>query len=61
MSLSRIFTPDHARYEGVRPINVYLLRVFFALMVLFVAPGSWSTILTNEGAWDRFRAMAFCV
>ena len=61
MWLSRIFTPDDARYEGVRPINIYLLRVFYALMVLFVATDSWSTIVTHEGAWDRFRAMAFCV
>lgn len=61
MSLSRIFTPDYARYEGVRPINVYALRVLYALMALFVATDSWRTILTHEGPWDRFRAMAFCV
>jgi hypothetical protein len=25
-----IFKPDYERYEGVRPINIYLLRLLFA-------------------------------
>jgi hypothetical protein len=32
-----LFTPDHDRYEGVRPINIYLLRLFYFLMAAFVA------------------------
>ena len=24
-----IFKPDYERYEGVRPINIYLLRLLF--------------------------------
>ena len=61
MSISRIFTPDHVRYEGVRPINIWLLRLFYFLMFAFVASDSWRAIITHEGSWDHVRAVAFCV
>lgn len=56
-----IFTPNYDKWEGVRPVNIYLLRLFYFLMAFFVATDSWKALLTNEGPWDRFRAMAFCV
>jgi len=56
-----VFTPNHRKYEGVRPINIYLLRVFYFLMAAFVATDSWSAIISHEGEWDRFRAVALCV
>ena len=59
--IANVFTPDYARYEGVRPINIYLLRLLFFLMAAFVATDSWMTLITHEGPWDRFRALAFCV
>jgi len=48
-SVKAIFKPDYERYEGVRPINIYLLRLLFLLVVLFVASDSWSAILKHEG------------
>ena len=30
--LKYIFTPNHDMYDGVRPINIYLLRLFYFLM-----------------------------
>lgn len=60
-TIRSVFTPDYARYEGVRPINIYLLRLLCFLMVAFVATDAWMTIITHEGPWDRFRALAFCV
>ena len=60
-NIKTIFTPDYVRYEGVRPINIYLLRLFYFLMVFFVATDSWRGIITHEGPWDRFRAMSVCV
>ncbi len=59
--ITYIFTPNDERYEGVRPINIYLLRLFYFLMAVFVATDSWKAIIDHEGTWDRFRAMAFCV
>lgn len=60
-ALAYVVTPNHAKYDGVRPLNIYLLRVFYFLMAAFVATDSWSSIITHEGPWDRFRAMAVCV
>ena len=59
--ITYIFTPDHDRYEGVRPVNIYLLRLLYFLMAIGVATEAWSTILTHEGAWDHTRAVAWCI
>lgn len=61
MFLRHLFTPDHRRYEGVRPINVWGLRVFYALMAAFVATEAWRTLLAHEGAWEPMTALAYCV
>ena len=31
MSITRIFGADHERWDGVRPINIYLLRTVYLL------------------------------
>jgi hypothetical protein len=56
-----IFTPNYDKYDGVRPINIYLLRLFYFLMAAFVATDAWGAIISHEGEWDRFRAMSLCV
>jgi hypothetical protein len=56
-----IFRPDYERYQGVRPINVYLLRLLFLLVVVLVGSDSWSAILSHEGEWDHVRAAAMCM
>jgi hypothetical protein len=60
-SITAIFKPDYERYEGVRPINIYLLRLLFSLVVVFVASDSWSTILKHQGQWDHVKAAAVCM
>ncbi len=60
-SIKAIFGPDYERYEGVRPINIYLLRLLFLLVVVFVASDSWSTILKHQGQWDHVKAAAVCM
>jgi len=59
--VKNIFKPDNERYEGVRPINIYLLRLLFALVFLFVGFDSWSSIITHKGPWDHVRAAALCM
>jgi hypothetical protein len=61
MSIKTIFTPDYVHYEGVRPINIYLLRLIYFLMLVFVGSDSWISIITHQGPWDHVRAVAFCV
>lgn len=56
-----IFGPDPERYEGVYKINIYLLRLLYFLMIIFVARDSWTTILNHQGPWDPLQAIAFCV
>ena len=59
-SIKNIFRPDYEHYEGVRRINIYVMRLFFALMFVFVATDSWRVIFTHEGAWDPTGAVAWC-
>jgi hypothetical protein len=61
MKLISIFTPDHVRYEGVRPFNIWLLRLVYFLMAAFVAPEAWRELLTHEGPWNPTHAAAWCV
>ena len=56
-----MFRPDHLRYEGVRPINIYLLRVLYLLMFVGVGIPTWGEVLNHAGPWDHVRAVAFCV
>jgi hypothetical protein len=60
-SIKTIFEPDHEHYEGVRRINIYLMRLVFALTFLFVGAESWTQIITHKGSWDHVKAVAFCV
>lgn len=61
MSLPRFLARDWQRWDGVRPINIALLRLFYFLMAAFVATDAWRGILTHSGPWDPVRAVAICV
>lgn len=61
MRLRDFFLPDHRRYEGVWPINIWGLRLFYALMAAFVATDAWATLLRHEGPWAPMTALAYCV
>ena len=58
--LESTFAPEHARYDGVRPINVWLLRLFYFLMAAFVGTDAWRELLSHQGPWDHVRAVAWC-
>jgi hypothetical protein len=49
------------RFEGVRPANIYLLRLLYALMFLVLGRSTWTEILTHQGAWEGLDAMAWTV
>jgi hypothetical protein len=59
-SIKNIFIPDYEHYEGVRRINIYVMRLFFALMFVFVATDSWTVLFTHKGTWDPTKAVAWC-
>lgn len=54
-----IFRPS-ARYEGVRPINIYLLRLLYILMFFVLGHDTWTHILTHQGTWEPFNGVAWC-
>ncbi|MEA3108231.1 MAG: hypothetical protein QOI88_2836, partial [Gammaproteobacteria bacterium] len=55
-----IFQRDD-RYEGVRRINIYLLRLLYILMFFVLGRDTWTHILTHRGSWQPDDAMAWCV
>ncbi|WP_257386026.1 hypothetical protein [Tahibacter caeni] len=55
------FVSDPRRHDGVRPVQIWGLRLFYLLMLVFVVPEAWGALLRHEGPWDHLRAVAFCV
>ena len=55
-----IFQRDD-RYEGVRKINIYLLRLVFILMFFVLGRVTWTHILTHRGIWEPTDAVVWCV
>ena len=60
-AFARLFASDPQRHEGVRPVQILGLRLFYLLMLLFVVPEAWGALLRHQGPWDHVRAVAFCV
>jgi hypothetical protein len=60
-AFARVFASDPQRHEGVRPVQIWGLRLFYLLMVVFVAPSAWRGLLAHDGAWDPVRAVAIAV
>jgi hypothetical protein len=46
--LKPIFQPDE-RYESVRRVNIYLLRLLYILMFFVLGRETWTEILTHRG------------
>ncbi|UXI65904.1 hypothetical protein [Tahibacter amnicola] len=62
MDFARPFRSDPQRHDGVRPIQIWGLRLFYLLMLVFVAPTAWSVLLTHQGEWKApLSAIAWAV
>ena len=59
-SLFASFQPTK-KYDGVRPIHIYLLRILYTLMFFVLGKQTWTHILTHQGAWEPTNAIAWCV
>jgi hypothetical protein len=59
--MAKILAPDYGHYDGVRPINIYALRLIYFLMLVFVGTDSWMGLIRHQGPWDPVRAVAVCV
>jgi hypothetical protein len=49
------------KYENVRPIHIYLLRLLYILMFFVLGRNTWTQILTHKGPWDPTNAVVWCV
>ncbi|MCC2615507.1 hypothetical protein LJ739_04540 [Aestuariibacter halophilus] len=49
------------KYDGIRPINIYAMRVIYALMATALAFDVWSYIATYDQVWDPSEAMDWSV
>lgn len=58
--LARLWQHD-ARHEGVMRINLYLLRLLYALMFFMLGQTTWTEILTHQGQWAPTDAVAWTV
>lgn len=61
IGIQNLFKPDYERYYGVRKINIYLLRVLYTLIFVFVGKSSWTYIGANYGALDPMEGVVWCV
>ncbi|MEM6583636.1 MAG: hypothetical protein AAF699_20320, partial [Pseudomonadota bacterium] len=49
------------KYDGVRPVNVALMRVIYALMFFVLGADVWGYILNHPQPWDENEAVAWSV
>lgn len=61
MDFAYAFRSDPLRHEGVRPFNIWGLRLFYLLVLVFVAPTAWHVLLSHEGEWAPLSAVAWAV
>ncbi len=60
-SILNVFKPDYNHWEGVPKFNIYVLRLMFLLMVIFLGKDAWTHIVTFKGVWNATDAMAWCI
>lgn len=59
--MANIFKPDYKQWDGVPTYKIYLLRLLYVLMFLFLGKDAWTFIFTHKGVWDPAEAMNFTV
>lgn len=57
----RMFSADYQNFQGVRPISIYVLRVYFTLMFFMMGYTAWTEIFTHNGEWNPIKAVTWCV
>ena len=56
-----LFKPDYQHWQGVPPINIYLLRFLYSLMFVFLGKDTWTYIFTHSASWEPQEAMNWAV
>ena len=58
-TIKYLFRPSE-KHKGIWPLKVYVLKLFFLLMFLFVAKDAWTELITHKGEWNAEVAIAWC-
>ncbi|BBN82024.1 hypothetical protein PA25_20090 [Pseudoalteromonas sp. A25] len=61
MNTLRYVFSQNEKYDGIRPINIYAMRLIYILMATILAFDVWSYIISYEHAWDPSDAMDWSV
>jgi hypothetical protein len=56
--INRLFAAD---LYGVPRINVYVMRLVWLLILVFVGKDAWTHIAAHEGQWEPLEGVAWCV
>ncbi len=56
-----LLTGNKARYQGVKPINIYAMRSVYLLMVIFLGSDVWAHIFSYSEPWAPSDAMDWSV
>ncbi|MBS1518194.1 MAG: hypothetical protein JSS91_08905 [Bacteroidetes bacterium] len=56
-SLRELFNNDG--FEGVSKFRFYLLRIYYAVIILLLGIEVWSEVLTHSGIWKPLPAVAY--
>lgn len=59
-SLKAVFKRSD-RYEGVRPIHIYLMRLVYVLMFFVLGRETWAHIFEHQGLWEPMDGVAWCI
>jgi hypothetical protein len=59
--VKNLFKRDYENYDGVPKMNIYLLRVLFFFIFVFLNYATWPYIYHYHGQWDNLYAAAQCM
>ena len=49
------------KYDGIRPFNIYFMRLIYALMFFVLGIDVWGYIFSHPGPWGENEAVAWSV
>lgn len=56
-----LFIDTGHRYDGIAPLNIYMMRLIYVLMLVVLGKDCWSHIFNHGGAWEPLDALAWSV
>lgn len=51
----------NSKYDGIRPINIFLMRAIYVLMFFVLGKDVWGYILGHSQSWNENEAVAWSV